>query len=155
MIAIISGLATGLVVWVMQPSDHTPPHVPAAVRGPAPVAAGAAGDVDARWSPWLGCWQLWEEQLDPSHRAEASEAAALLERTLVCVRPAPDGNGVNLTARAGERVLVDRTLVADGARRDVKEADCAGWERSEWSGGRTPPVHGRRKSSAATSRSAG
>ena len=131
MIAIVSGLVTGLVVWAMQPSGHTPPNVPAAVRAPIAVTAGAAGPVDARWSPWLGCWQLWEEQLDPS--AEASEAAALLERTLVCVRPAPDGNGVNLTARAGERVLVDRTLVADGARRDVKEADCAGWERSEWS----------------------
>ena len=131
MTAIVSGLVTGLVVWAMQPSGHTPPNVPAAVRAPIAVTAGAAGPVDARWSPWLGCWQLWEEQLDPS--AEASEAAALLERTLVCVRPAPDANGVNLTARAGERVLVDRTLVADGARRDVKEADCAGWERSEWS----------------------
>ena len=131
MTAIVSGLVTGLVVWAMQPSGHTPPNVPAALRAPAPIAAAAGGDLDARWRPWLGCWQLWEEQLDPS--AEASEAAALLERTLVCVRPAPDANGVNLTARAGERVLVDRRLVADGARRDVKEADCAGWERSEWS----------------------
>ena len=131
MIAIISGLATGLVVWAMQPSGHTPPNVPAAVRAPASIAEAAGGDLDARWSPWLGCWQLWEEQLDPS--AEASEAAALLERTLVCVRPAPDGNGVKLTARAGERVLVDRTLTADGVRREVQETNCAGWEQSEWS----------------------
>ena len=133
MIAIISGLATGLVVWVMQPSDHTPPDVPAAVRGPAPIAAGAAGDLDARWSPWLGCWQLWEEQLDPSATDEIGETAALLDRTLVCVRPAHEAGGVNLTAEAGDRVLVDRTLVADRVRRDVTETDCSGWEQSEWS----------------------
>lgn len=132
MIAIISGLATGLVLWVMQPFEHVPPNVPAAVSGPAAISAGAPGDLDARWRPWLGCWQLWEEQLDPTD-AEGSETAALLERTLVCVRPERDANGVDLTARAGEQVLVDRTLVADGVRRDVNEADCAGWERSEWS----------------------
>ena len=131
MIAIVSGLVTGLVVWAMQPSGHTPPNVPAALRAPAPIAVPAGGDLDARWSPWLGCWQLWEEQLDPS--AEASEAAALLDRTVVCVRPDPEGSGVRLTAEAGERVLVDRTLVADGVRRDVVETDCNGWERSEWS----------------------
>ena len=133
MIAIVSGLATGLVLWVMQPSGHTPPNLPAAVRGPAPVEAGAAGELDARWRPWLGCWQLWEEQLDPSAAGEVSETADLLERTLVCVRPEAETGGVNLTAEAGDRVLVDRTLVADGMRRDVTETDCTGWERSEWS----------------------
>ena len=133
MIAIISGLATGLVVWVLQPSGHTPPNMPAAVQAPAPVAAGAAGELDARWQPWLGCWQLWEEQLDPSATDEESATAALLDRTLVCVRPADEAGGVSLTAEAGERLLVDRTLVADGVRRDVQETDCTGWERSEWS----------------------
>ena len=133
MIAIVSGLATGLVLWVMQPSDHTPPNVPAAVRGPAPVAAGAAGELDARWRPWLGCWQLWEEQLDPSASDEVSETADLLERTLVCVRPEAEAGGVNLTAEAGDGLLVDRLLVADGVRRDVAETDCSGWERNEWS----------------------
>lgn len=133
MTAIVSGLATGLVLWVLQPSSHTPPNMPAAVRGPAPVAAGAAGQVDARWRPWLGCWQLWEEQLDPSAADEVSETADLLDRTLVCVRPETEAGGVNLTAEAGDRVLVDRALVADGVRRDVTETDCTGWERSEWS----------------------
>lgn len=133
MIATVSGLATGLVLSVVQPSGHTPPNVPAAVRGPVPVAVAAGGELDARWRPWLGCWQLWEEQLDPSAAGEASETADLLDRTLVCVRPEAVAGGVNLTAEAGDRVLVDRTLVADGVRRDVQETDCTGWERSEWS----------------------
>ena len=135
MTAIVSGLATALAVWVLQPSSHTPPNMPAAAQGPAPIAAGAAGEgeIDARWRPWLGCWQLWAEQLDPSAADEVDDTAALLDRTLVCVRPDADTGGVRLTAEAGDQVLVDRTLVADGSRRDVQETDCAGWERIEWS----------------------
>lgn len=133
MIAIVSGLATGLALWVLQPSEHTPPNMPAVAQGAAPITAGAAGEVDARWRPWLGCWQLWEEQLDPSAADEAAETAALLDRTLVCVRPEDGTGGVKLTAEAGDEVLIDRTLVADGIRRDVEETDCTGWERSEWS----------------------
>lgn len=128
MTGIASGLAAGLAVWALQPAGHTAPHMPAAVRAPA-----EAGNLDARWRPWLGCWQLSEEQLDPSAADEIGEAAALLERTVVCVRPEPGGSGVRLTAEAGARVLVDRTLAADGVRRDVMETDCNGWERNEWS----------------------
>ena len=135
MIGIISGLVTGLVVGGLPPAGHTSPSVPAALRA-APAAAqadDAAGPLDARWRPWLGCWQLWEEQLDPSAADEVSESAALLDRTVICVRPAPDGRGVNLTALAGDEVLVDRTLVADGVERDVREPDCSGRERNTWS----------------------
>ena len=133
MVASVSGLTGALVVSLLQPSGSALANVPAAVRGPAPSAAAAAADVDARWRPWLGCWQLWEEQLDPSAADDASDAADLLDRTLVCVQPADGVDGVNLTAEAGDDVLVDRTLVADGIRRDVRETDCAGWEQSEWS----------------------
>lgn len=131
MIATVSGLATGLVVALAQPFGNAPPNLPAAVRGPAPLAAAA--DIDARWRPWLGCWQLWEEQLDPSAADENNAAAALLDRTLVCVQPADGADGVNLTAEAGDELLVERTLIADGVRRDVRETDCTGWEQSEWS----------------------
>ena len=110
--------------------------------GPVPDAAaqGASQDavprgemVDARWLPWLGCWQLWEEELDPSALLASEETAALLDRTVVCVLPRAAGSGVNLTTTAGDRVLVERTLVADGARHQVRDTDCPGWERSEWS----------------------
>lgn len=100
-------------------------------------AAALAQDTDPRWYPWLGCWQLWEEQLDPSalpqEQALDDETAALLDRTYVCVRPSDTAASVELTATAGERVLVERTLVADSVRRDLDEPACRGWEQSEWS----------------------
>ena len=135
MSGIISGLVTGLVLWAAPPAGHTPPNVPQAQAAPpaAVQADDAAGAPDARWRPWLGCWQLWEEQLDPSAADEVSESAALLDRTVICVRPAAGGRGVNLTALAGDEVLVDRTLVADGVERDVHEPDCTGRERNTWS----------------------
>lgn len=96
-----------------------------------------AQETDSRWYPWLGCWQLWEEQLDPSQLAQEQaiddETAALLDRTYVCVRPGETAAGVELTAVAGDRVLVERHLVANGERRAVEEQECHGWERSEWS----------------------
>ena len=135
MIGIISGLVGGLVVGAFSSAAHTPATVTAA-RAAAPAAAqadDAAENLDARWRPWLGCWQLWEEQLDPSAADDDGESAALLDRTVICVRPAAGGRGVNLTAAAGDEVLVDRTLVADGVERDVREPDCTGRERNTWS----------------------
>lgn len=103
--------------------------------GAAPSAL--AQDTDPRWHPWLGCWQLWEEQLDPSAltetRTASDETAALLDRTSVCVRPGSSESEVDLTAVARNQVLVERTLVADGTRREIQEPECVGWEQSEWS----------------------
>ena len=99
------------------------------------LAAGqteiVAGESDARWLPWFGCWQLWEEQLE---RAEGS-GSQFPDRTVVCMTPAttPDGKGVQLAARGGGEVMVERTLVADGRRRDVTDGDCSGWEQRTWS----------------------
>ena len=38
-----------------------------------------------------------------------------------------------MTARAGDEVLVERTLAADGVRREVSDGECRGWERRDWS----------------------
>ena len=101
----------------------------------APTAVGerAAEPLDARWVPWLGCWQLWEEQLEPGVPTLDEDTSALVGRTYVCVTPADEAPGINLTALAGNDVLVERTLVADGTRREVREPNCMGWEESEWS----------------------
>ena len=88
---------------------------------------------DPRWRPWLGCWQLWEEQLDPSAVVDNNETATLLGRTSVCMSPSHSGDGITLTATAGERVLVERVLIADGSPRDVRDTDCTGWEERAWS----------------------
>lgn len=99
----------------------------------AAASPAAAQETDPRWRPWLGCWQLWEEQLDPSTLTTSEETAALLDRTRVCVRPGGTGDSVDLTAVAGDRILVERTLTADGTRREIEEDGCHGWEGSEWS----------------------
>ena len=96
--------------------------------------AGQPKSIDSRWVPWLGCWQLWEEQLEELDRfapADDTDQRALMERTSVCVAPA--GSGITITASEGDRQLVERRIVADGARHDVVDGDCRGWERSEWS----------------------
>ncbi len=106
---------------------------PAAAQDEADAGAAtavAADLADARWLPWMGCWQLREEQVDP---AAAGDGAEFPERTVVCITPAEDGGGATLTARADDGVLVERTLVADGVRHALTEGDCSGWERREWS----------------------
>ena len=96
--------------------------------------AGQSEYLDSRWAPWLGCWQLWEEEFetpDTLGLADGTDSRTLIDRTSVCVTTA--GQGVLLTASEGERLLVERRIVADGSRHDVIEDDCHGWERSEWS----------------------
>lgn len=91
----------------------------------------AAAQSDAAWLPWLGCWQLWEEQVA---RADG-DGSEFPERTVVCMTPTAGGDspGVQLAARGNGKVLVERTLVADGVRRDITEGDCSGWEQRTWS----------------------
>ncbi len=100
---------------------------------PATVGERAAEPLDTRWTPWLGCWHLWEEQFEAGVPALDDDTSALVGRTYVCVTPADEASGINLTALAGSDVLVERRLIADGTRRDVREPNCAGWEESEWS----------------------
>ena len=102
--------------------------------------AAQAESIDSRWVPWLGCWHLWEEQRGVPARETAGLAAfeeegpdTVVERTLVCVTPSVTGSGIELTAASGDRVLVERTLVADENRHDVNDPGCTGWERNQWS----------------------
>jgi hypothetical protein len=78
--------------------------------------AAPASAQDARWSPWVGCW-------DP---------AASTQGAHVCVERAGD-NAVTLrTTVAGQRVL-EQTIVADGVDHPVSDAECRGMQRAEWS----------------------
>ena len=105
--------------------------LPAAAQNPdgaqAATPAGA-GDLDPRWLPWMGCWQLSEEQIPAA--GQGNEFPARME---VCIAPAEGGAGAALTARGDGEVLMQRALVADGTRREVTEGDCNGWERRDWS----------------------
>ena len=101
----------------------------------SPGTATAAEDIDSRWLPWLGCWQLWDEQVKRPAGTQDTDADAKIDarigRTSVCVVPADAG--ITLTAMDGEELLVERQLVADATRRDITEGSCRGWESNEWS----------------------
>ena len=100
--------------------------LPAPAEGAAGGGAQSAVEPDARWLPWMGCWRLGEEQFE-----QAADGSELPGPMYVCLSPAAEG--ARMTARAGDEVFVDRTLVADGVRREVSDGECRGWERREWS----------------------
>ena len=115
----------------------------AAMTSTARAQPPAGGDttvldqVDQRWLPWLGCWQLVEEI---GALAEApDDTGPFADRVVVCLNPrtgaaGADARGMTVTTIAdGEPVLVE-TLVADGAQHPVEEAACKGWRRNTWSG---------------------
>jgi hypothetical protein len=94
---------------------------------PSTSARGALSEVegqqlDVRWTPWLGCWQLSGEPVR------------------VCVAPMADARGVTLSTyvddAAGEprpAAVLEQTLVADGARHAIAEAECRGSQDAAWS----------------------
>jgi hypothetical protein len=86
----------------------------------APVALSAQQEPDARWLPWLGCWQV----------GRLAEPAA----PLVCVRPTPDPLGVELATVTGGAIALSRAVIADDRTRDLIVDDCAGSEVATFSG---------------------
>ena len=75
-----------------------------------------AQTADARWEPWLGCWEL----------AAAADAAPR-----VCVTRT--ANGARFETTVGGKAAVDHTIVADGTDRALTDDGCQGMQRAEWS----------------------
>lgn len=97
-------------------------------------AAAQEDTHDARWQPWLGCWELVTE----SARVGADPTApmrrlAALPGTRVCVRPDEFTSGVTLTTWIADERVMDDTIVADDEVREVRETECTGTERTAWS----------------------
>lgn len=87
--------------------------------GAGAQAAAAQASVDARWLPWIGCWR-------PTDQRSPEEGVH------ICVVP-EGANGARITTLAGDRVVLEETIVPDGATRPVDEPTCRGSRRSEWS----------------------
>ncbi len=91
----------------------------------APVRAGqiapAAPDasVDARWLPWIGCWR-------PASQAAADGGVH------ICVVPS-GATGAKIMTIAGDRAVLEETILPDAADHRVDDAACRGSKRSEWS----------------------
>jgi hypothetical protein len=102
-----------------------------------PIAASAQTP-DARWSPWMGCWDLLTQRAPaptdaapgrpaPQRRTVAPEG----DRPHVCVEPR--GAGVVLRTYLADRAVLEQAIVADGTTRPTSDASCRGTERAEWS----------------------
>lgn len=83
---------------------------------PAPVAAAAETTVDARWTPWLGCW-----------RAEGPTTQAGVRVCLV-----PGNAGVRRLTIADGAVIDEQVIVPDGVARPLQSTDCQGKETAQW-----------------------
>jgi hypothetical protein len=124
-------IGTGLLLCLVFAS-------PVGTQQVTPVAAQAT---DARWTAWLGCWELVDEDLTAARLAglDAIDAAGERRSTSrprdveVCVTPAEQGAGVKLTTTVGSRRALEEILIADATERPFSEGDCRGWQRAEWS----------------------
>jgi uncharacterized membrane protein YgcG len=92
-------------------------------------------DVDSRWVPWLGCWELVDDdRRDPLvGEADPTQGQDVPVRGFVCLNPAPDGNGVTVTTNADGETILEETLIADGQKNPSAKGKCSGWQETEWS----------------------
>jgi hypothetical protein len=85
----------------------------------APVFA--QGPPDARWEPWLGCWQVEADAPIGPRRPSGR----------VCV--AAEGTGVTITTTPTGGAPMTQRLVADDVARPITDGPCTGTEQSQWS----------------------
>lgn len=104
--------------------------VAAAVLLGSAVAAGAQSTqlaaTDARWTPWVGCWQ-------PSAPDAAAVQAPFKAAPVVCFVPAPGNATMDLVTVHGATVETPERVDANGSRRAVSRDGCTGWETAEFS----------------------
>ncbi len=102
-------------------------------RGQTPASGTLS---DARWTPWLGCWRLSQEE---TRDGTASLGAALARQArhasvpglVVCVEPA--GGGVTMKTFASGKIVLTQSVIADGKPHPVSQTGCEGTQTSEWS----------------------
>jgi hypothetical protein len=88
--------------------------------------------LDARWQPWIGCWQ-------PAPQQSAGAALFVAPRSdapLVCVVPATGAStssAVNVVTVANGRITARDTIQATGQNVARTKDNCTGVERADWS----------------------
>src|SRR5262245_38210302 len=93
---------------------------------------------DAHWGPWLGCWNLVLENAREGSPTPDTERELPRSRggndvtPRVCVAAAP-GGGATFSTHIGNNKPSVQTLIADGVNRLIKDGDCQGTQRAEWS----------------------
>jgi hypothetical protein len=95
------------------------------------VVAGAQetqlASADARWTPWVGCWQA------SSRDALSLELAPNKAAPVVCIIPAAGNATIDLVTITGAAAEAPERVDANGTRREVSREGCKGWETAEFS----------------------
>ena len=114
--------------------------IPAALLFVSMIAAPARAQQtpDARWTPWVGCWQLVDEnQRDGTLNAADGLGAPAPRQSgrgvSVCATRTGEPAGITLKTLVSDQPALEQTIVADGAGHPITDADCRGTQRAEWS----------------------
>lgn len=75
---------------------------------------------DARWQPWLGCW-------------EPAGAVATANGHMLCVLPVEGSAAVELATVDSDQVLAREKVVANGEQMKSDQSGCTGWKSATWS----------------------
>lgn len=86
----------------------------------AQPATGQDRDYDARWLPWLGCWEPMPGPDDSDSR-------------MLCLRSLPGGEGVEMLTVVEGEIASSETIRADGMNQQTSREGCEGWERTSFS----------------------
>jgi uncharacterized membrane protein YgcG len=131
-----ASITAGLIVAMLAIAP-SPQAAPQEENAPSPPAA--RDRTDARWQPWLGCWEQLRDTLhEPAAGGQeplrpARQGSATPGETRVCIEP-DNTDGVRLRTEMSGQVARHDTIVADGSRRSIdEEHGCRGWQRTEWS----------------------
>lgn len=103
-----------------------------AVAQSAQSAQGAQNaQLDARWQPWIGCWQPVAQQRSAITFSSPRSAAAL-----VCIVPASDASRpstVDVLTVADGKVVTRDSIDASGRTMARTKDGCTGVEKATWS----------------------
>jgi hypothetical protein len=115
-------------------------HIALALLLVGVAVPASAQQADARWTPWLGCWQMLDERVRDNNPSGADAVAAARARVIrgttdvsVCVTPASQPNAVTLRTRASDEPAFEQTIAADAVAHPITEGGCTGSQRAEWS----------------------
>jgi len=89
-------------------------------------AARSAENVDSRWLPWIGSWQLISDGV-----READSIAK--DNYLLEIRPGSDGSSITMKSYQGEKLLLETRIAPGGSRQPLEGSQCSGWYKYAWS----------------------
>ena len=99
--------------------------VPAFAQTAQPAQQTTTNAFESRWTPYLGCWRVLQEQLD-------AQSVPVATGLTVCVRPSGP-SGVAITTTLDGKTVLEQTIIADGSAQPLSQENCQGTQTSQWS----------------------